>query len=242
MDAYKIIWQGAYPKIADSPSQTWELFYSSYVKSYLERDIRQIVNVSNESHFVKFMSIVAARTGQELNVSDIANNSAITEQTANNWLSVLETSGVIFLLNPYYKNVAKRFIKRPKLYFTDTGLCSYLTEWNTPETLEKGAMSSAVFETFTVMEIIKSYKHNGKSQSFYYYRDSNKVEIDLLLSQNGLFYPIEIKKTGNPKKEDIKAFKTLASLEKIGYGSLICLSSQVYQLTQNTNAVSIWNI
>jgi predicted AAA+ superfamily ATPase len=241
-DTYKIIWRGMYPQIVNKPSLNWELFYSSYLKSYLERDVKQLSNIINESHFLKFLSIVAARTAQELNITEIAKSSEITIQTANNWLSVLEASGVVFLLKPYYKNITKRFVKRPKIYFTDTGLCSYLTEWSSAETLEKGAMSGAIFETFVVNEIVKSYKHNGKNQTFYYSRDSNQVEIDLLISQNGLFYPIEIKKTTNPRKEDIKAFDTLSQFEKIGYGSLVCLTSQIYPLTKTANAISIWNI
>jgi predicted AAA+ superfamily ATPase len=241
-NTYKIIWRGTYPQIVNKPSLNWELFYGSYLKSYLERDVKQLSNIINESHFLKFLSIVAARTAQELNITEIAKSSEITVQTAKSWLSVLEASGVIVLLKPYYKNITKRFVKRPKIYFTDTGLCSYLTEWSSAETLEKGAMSGAIFETFVVNEIVKSYKHNGKNPTFYYYRDSNQVEIDLLISQNGLFYPIEIKKTTNPRKEDIKAFDTLSQFEKIGYGSLICLTSQIYPLTKTANAISIWNI
>jgi predicted AAA+ superfamily ATPase len=241
-DTYKIIWRGSYPQMGNKPSLDWELFYSSYLKSYLERDIKQLTNIINESNFVRFMSIVAAHTGQELNVAEISKTSGITVKTVNEWLSVLEASGIIFLLKPYYKNITKRFVKRPKIYFTDTGLCAYLTEWITPETLEKGAMSEAIFETFVINEVIKSYRHNGKSQAFYYYRDSNRNEIDLLISQNGLFYPIEIKKTANPTKEDIKAFDTLSQFEKIGYSSLICLTNKIYPLTKTVNAISIWNI
>ncbi|MDR2457904.1 MAG: ATP-binding protein [Clostridiales Family XIII bacterium] len=241
-DTYKVIWRGSYPQMINKPSLNWELFYSSYLKSYLERDIKQLTNIISEDNFVRFMCIVAARTGQELNIAEISKTSGTTVKTVNEWLSVLEASGIIFLLKPYYKNITKRFVKRPRIYFTDTGLCSYLTEWITPETLEKGAMSGAIFETFVINEIIKSYKHNGKSQAFYYYRDSNRNEIDLLISRNGLFYPIEIKKTANPSKEDIKAFDTLSQFEKIEYGSLICLTNKIYPLTKTTNAISIWNI
>jgi predicted AAA+ superfamily ATPase len=188
------------------------------------------------------MSIIAARTGQELNIAEISKTSEIIVKTVNEWLSVLEASGIIFLLKPYYKNITKRFVKRPKIYFTDTGLCAYLTEWITPETLEKGAMSGAIFEMFVINEVIKSYRHNGKSQTFYYYRDSNRNEIDLLISRNGLFYPIEIKKTANPTKENIKSFDTFSQFEKIEYASLICLTNKVYPLTKTANAISIWNI
>ena len=240
-ETFEIIWRGSFPHIVNSAAQ-WRLFYSSYVKTYLERDVRQIINIGDETAFLRFMSVAAARTAQILNISDIANNSGVTVKTAERWLSVLQASGVTYLLKPYFSNVSKRFIKRPKLYFTDTGLCAYLTEWTSRQTLEAGAMSGAFFETFVISEILKSYHHNGESPNLYYYRDSNNVEIDLLISQNGLLYPIEIKKTAAPKKDDVKAFDTLAKIAKTGYGSLICLVKENLPLTDSANAVSVWEI
>jgi len=241
-DTFKIIWQGSYPQIVLSGGEHWNLFYSSYVKSYIERDVRQIINIGDELAFHRFMGVVAARTAQPLNMSDIAQNSNITLKTADRWLSILQTSGIVYLLKPYFSNISKRFTKHPKLYFTDTGLCAYLTEWTSPETLAAGAMSGAFFETFVISEILKSYFHNGLTPNLFYYRDSNRVEIDLLISENGLLYPIEIKKTANPKKDDVKAFDTLAAIAKIGYGSLICLVKENIPLSDSVNAVSIWEI
>jgi predicted AAA+ superfamily ATPase len=241
-ETYSILWQGAFPEVIGKNTGDRALFYSSYVRTYIERDIRQLVQVENESAFMKFLCSAAARTGQELNLVDIARDAEVAPNTAKKWLSVLETSGVIYLLKPYYHNVLKRLTKRPKLNFMDTGLCAFLTNWNTPQTLESGAMSGAFFETFVVTEIIKSYYHNGLRPSLYYYRDSNHTEIDLLIEQDGLFYPIEIKKTANPVKKDIKAFDTFSSIEKTGYGSLICLTDHPRPLTQNANAISLWDI
>ncbi|MCL2844398.1 MAG: ATP-binding protein [Chitinivibrionia bacterium] len=238
---FEIIWQGAFPHIVNSATQ-WKMFYSSYVKTYLERDVRQIINIGDETAFFRFMGVVAARTAQVLNISDIAKNADITVKTAEKWLSVLQTSGIVYLLKPYFSNVSKRFTKRPKLYFTDTGLCAHLTEWTSWQTLEAGAMSGAFFETFVICEILKSYHHNGEFPNLHYYRDSNNVEIDLLISQDGLLYPVEIKKTANPKKEDIKAFDTLAKIANTGFGSLICLVKESIPLTSSANAVSIWEI
>ena len=137
----------------------------------------------------------------------------------------------------------KRLTKRPKLYFLDTGLCAYLTDWSSPETLGAGAINGAIFETFVISEIVKSYKHNGLYPSFYYYRDSNQVEIDLLIVQNGVFYPIEIKRTASPDKKMIKNFSILESIgKKRGHGSLICLVDKVLPLTQDTTAISVWHI
>ena len=242
-ETYQIIWKGSFPEMTLKDNDMWALFYSSFVKTYIERDVRQLLNIGNELTFYNFLKVVAARTGQELNLSDIANSLDISLNTVKSWLSVLQTSGVIFLLQPFYENITKRILKRPKLYFTDTGLCSYLTDWNTPETLSSGAMNGAIFETFVITEILKSYKHNGLSPSFYYYRDNNKVEIDLLIAENGVFYPVEIKRTASPNKDMIKNFAVLEALgKKTGYGSLICMTDKILPLMHNANAISVWDI
>ena len=239
---FDIIWQGSYPEIISKDADMWANFYASYVKTYIERDVRQITNVGNETDFMKFLSVVAARTGQELNIADIARNVDIAPNTARAWLSILETSGIVYLLKPYFKNVTKRLIKKPKLYFMDTGLCAYLTSWNSSEALEKGAMNGAFFETFVITEIIKSYHHNGKFPSLYYYRDNMQTEIDLLIEQNGKFYPIEIKKTSNPNKSGVATFDKFASIDPVEYGTLICLTDNIRPLTDKANAISIWDI
>jgi predicted AAA+ superfamily ATPase len=241
-ETFQIIWQGAYPEVINKNADQRSLFYSSYIRFYIERDVRRLINVENESAFQKFLSCAAAKTGQELNLAEIARDAGIAPNTAKSWLSILETSGIVYLLKPYYRNVTKRLTKRPKLYFMDTGLCAYLSNWNTPETLESGAMGGAFFETFVITEIIKSWYHNGRRPAFYYYRDSNQAEIDLLIEQDGLFYPIEIKKTANPGKKDIKAFATFADIEKTGYGSLICLTDHPRPLTPNAGAISVWDM
>ncbi|MCL2435088.1 MAG: ATP-binding protein [Lentimicrobiaceae bacterium] len=239
----RIIWKGSFPEITLKDDDTWAMFYGSYVKTYIERDVRQLINIGNELAFYNFMKVIAARTGQELNLTDISNTMDISLNTIKSWLSVLQTSGIVYLLQPYYENITKRVVKRPKLYFLDTGLCAYLTDWTTPETLASGAMSGAMFETFVVSEIIKSYKHNGLHPPFYYYRDSNQVEIDLLIFQNGVFYPIEIKRTATPDRKMIKHFPVLESFgKKVGYGSLICLTDNVFPLSREVNAISIWDI
>jgi len=242
-ETYRIIWKGSFPEITLKKDDTWSLFYSSFVKTYIERDVRQLLNIGNELSFYNFLKVVAARTGQELNLTDISNSLDISLNTVKSWLSVLQASGIVFLLQPYYENITKRLTKRPKLYFLDTGLCAYLTDWNTPETLASGAMNGAIFETFVISEILKSYKHNGLHPSLYYYRDSNQVEIDLLILQNGVFYPVEIKRTATPDPKMVKHFAVLESFgKKIEYGSLICLTDNVYPLTHNANAISVWDI
>jgi len=242
-ETYQTIWKGSFPEITLKDNDMWSFFYSSFVKTYIERDVRQLLNVGSELEFYNFLKAAASRTGQELNMTDISNSLDISLNTVKSWLSVLQASGIIYLLHPYYENFTKRITKRPKLYFTDTGLCAYLTDWTTPETLSSGAMNGAIFETFVVTEILKSYKHNGLNPNFYYYRDSNKVEIDLLIVENGIFYPVEIKRTANPDKNMIKNFFVLEALgKKTGCGSLICLTDKVVPLTHSANAISVWDI
>lgn len=242
-ETFKTIWKGSFPQIVLEDDNQWSIFYSSYLRTYLERDVRQLLKVGDQMAFLKFLKVVAARTAQELNIADIARNVDIAPNTAKSWLSILEASGVIYLLQPYFNNISKRITKKPKLYFTDTGLCAYLTEWNTPETLEAGAMSGAFFETFVIMEILKSYYHNGEYPSFYYYRDNTSTKIDLLISANDTLYPIEIKKTSNPSKDMIKNFRILEKTnQKMGYGCLICLTDKARPLSENANAISLWDI
>jgi len=216
------------------------LFYGSYIQTYLQRDIRNLINIGNTDKFLKFLRAAAARTGQLLNVKNMAVEVGISLVTAENWLSLLKASGIIYLLEPYHNNITKRLIKTPKLYFLDTGLCAYLTEWSSPETLEAGAMSGAILETFVISEILKSYWHNGKTAPLYFYRDKDKEEIDLLIVDGDTIYPIEIKKTANPDKSSIRHFRVLDKLKKtVGEGSVICLTLTMLPITGNINAVPI---
>jgi predicted AAA+ superfamily ATPase len=241
-ETFEIIWKGSFPGLVTKTDGDWGLFYSSYVKTYLERDVRQLVNVGNELAFHNFLRVMAARTGQELNLSTVAGEAGVTVNTAKSWLSVLKTSGIVYLLQPYHPNVTKRVVKRPKLYFLDTGLAAYLTDWGTPAQLMAGAMGGAIFETFVFGEILKSYVHNGRQPSFYYYRDTNKAEIDLIIAQNGALHPVEIKKTATPDKHMVKNFDLLTNLGKPGYGALVCLTNEPFPLTKTASALSVWDM
>ncbi|MBU4486440.1 MAG: DUF4143 domain-containing protein, partial [Candidatus Delongbacteria bacterium] len=180
----------------------------------------------------------AARTGGLLNMSDLARDADIAPNTAKSWLSILKISGIIYLLEPYFTNISKRLVKSPKLYFLDTGLCTYLTGWSSPETLELGAMSGAMLETWILIEILKSYWHNGRTGNFFYYRDKDMNEIDLLIESDGTIYPIEFKKTASPRKEHIKHFHLLEKLNiPIGEGGVICLCDNYLPIEEN-----IWSI
>jgi predicted AAA+ superfamily ATPase len=208
---FELIWKGSYPKLWTNDKSYWEMFYGSYLSTYIERDISGLKLVSNALDFSKFMRSLAARTAQLLNYADMAKDTGVSLPTIKSWLSILQSGGVIYLLPPYSNNLTNRAIKTPKVYFLDTGLACYLTKWNTPQTLEAGAMSGAMFETYAVSEILKSYWHNGREPNIYFYRnkDSKDKEIDLVLEENGALYPIEIKQKTNPNRADIAAFDIL---------------------------------
>jgi uncharacterized protein len=237
-DLYRSIWRGAFPKVALDESVNRDLFYGSYMQTYLQRDIRDLARVGDEMVFFRFLRATAARTGQLLNLADLARDSDIAPNTVKSWLSILQASGIVYLLQPYYSNVTKRLVKTPKLYFLDTGLCAYLTEWSTPETLEAGAMSGPILETWIMTELLKSYWHNGLRAPFYYYRDKDKKEIDLIIVQDGIAYPLEFKKTASPGKGDVRHFKVLERLKMpIGPGGLICLTEKSLPLTADVQSV-----
>lgn len=251
---YEKIWKGSFPSVAIDGSMSGDLFsgedvfqgmdrdffYSSYLQTYLQRDVKDLTKVGDESAFLKFLYAVAIRTGQELNMSSLSKDVGKTVPTIKNWLSILEASGVIYLLRPYYNRLIRRAIKSPKIYFLDTGLCSYLTEWSTPADLEKGVMNGAMLETYVVAEIIKSYWHNGKREPLYFYRDKDGMEIDLIVQQGSTLYPIEIKKTGSPTKDMVKNFSLLKKKGlDVGKGALICLFDKHMPISVDADIVPV---
>lgn len=236
---YERIFVGGMPGIATNPTMDRDLFFSSYLQTYLERDVRLLVNVSDEMSFLKFIKAIAARTGQILNIADVASDIGVAPNTAKGWLSILRSSGIVYLLESYHSNLNKRLIKSPKIYMTDTGLASYLTEWSSPKTLEAGAMSGAILETWAVIEILKSYWHNGLRAPLYYYRDKDKREIDLLVIKDGGVCPVEFKKSANPGKQDLKHFSVLDGLKlEKKRGFLMSMSKNSLPITQDVDAVS----
>lgn len=239
-ELYKIIWLGSFPELYSNKNINPADFYSSYLRTYIERDVKDLLSISNENTFLKFIQITASRTGQLLNYNDIANNVGISIPTIKNWLSILESSGIIYMLQPYYNNITTRIIKTPKLYFLDTGLCSYLTGCYTSDLLEKGIMGGAIFETYVVSEILKSYWNNGIEPRIYFYRDNNQKEVDILIEENGKIYPVEIKKTASPSKNDIRHFSVLEKLDKeISTGAVISLYKDWFPINDKINAVNI---
>ncbi|MBD5537166.1 MAG: ATP-binding protein [Lachnospiraceae bacterium] len=241
-DIFEKIYRGGMPRMVTDKELLPEDYFGAYMQTYLERDIRDLIAVKDENKFLKFLSCVAARTSQELNLADIAKDVEIDRKTADGWLSILVSSGLVYLLNPYAGNTIKRIVKRPKLYFMDTGLACYLSLWNNPKALELSAMAGAMFETYVVSEIIKSYANHGIDvrSRLCYYRDNNGGEIDLLILENGRLHPIEIKKSADPGKAALKNFGVLEHLpEEIGEGAVLCMTPIVIPLDTKNRLVPI---
>ena len=240
-DIWKIIHRGCLPELVLNKTFDWADFYADYIKTYIERDIRRLTQVADEVSFYKFMTVSAAMSGQLLNLSSLANDVGISVPTAKRWLSVLKTSGIVYLLKPYSNNAIKRAIKIPKLHFLDIGLASYLTRWMTAENLSIGANNGSFFESFVVSEILKSYTNAGKEVDLYFLRDGNKKEIDLLIHENNTLYPIEIKTKAEPDERDIRGFNMLESIKgiNIGDGGVICLANNLLQLNEKNYIIPL---
>lgn len=239
-DIYTKIWLGAFPRVHENDIADRDIFYRSYIQTYIQRDVKDILNISDETSFYKFLTAVAARTGQLLNYADLARDLEIDNKTVKSWISVLEISGLVFLLQPYFSNRSKRIVKAPKLYFLDTGLCSYLTKWPNAASLQAGAMSGAILETYLFSEIIKSYWHCGLEAYVHYYRDTDQKEVDLLIESGDTLYPIEFKKTATPSKTVSKHFHVLEKLgKKVGHGAVICFVEKDIPLSRDVIAIPV---
>lgn len=236
-DTWKRIFLGGYPEVIKGNVSPKD-FYSNYLKTYIERDIRKLTQVADETLFLQFITVAAARTSQLVNYQDMAKECGISEVTAKKWLSLLVTSGIVYLLKPYAVNVEKRVVKTPKLYFMDTGLAAFLTRWTNPEVMQNGAMAGAFFETYVVSEIIKSFANNGEEPPIYFYRDKDKIEIDLLIEQNNTLYPVEIKKTASPNSEDAKNLFITSRLKNVQIGQNVILCNTDKVLTVQKSEVS----
>jgi len=238
---FKDIWLGGFPALIAGPVRDRNLFFSSYLQTYLQRDVKDLAQVGNEAAFLRFLRACAARTGQMLNLSDLARDSDISVPTAKAWLSILQANLQVHLLPPYYTNVTKRLVKAPKLYFLDTGLAAYLTEWSSPQALEAGAMSGAIFETHVFTEIVKSWWHHGRSPQVYYYRDKDGKEIDLLFLQDRRFYPVEIKKSATPRDDWGRMHHPLHRLGvTVAEGGVVCLCQEAVPLGEKSRTIPVF--
>lgn len=242
-EIYDRIFKGSMPAVVSGQNSNSQIFYSSYLSTYIQRDIRELSDSIDSLKFFRFMTAVAARCSQMLNVSDIAQDADINQAQAKAWLQILETLGIIFYLHPYSNNLLKRLVKTPKLYFYDTGLVCHLTRWSSAEVLESGAMNGAILENYVVSEIAKTYLNSGKEPYMYYYRDKDAKEIDLVLEQDGILNPVEIKKTSNPGTELTKVFSLLdkASTPR-GNGAIVCMKPELSAIDKKNYIVPVWMI
>ncbi len=236
-EIWNIIHKGSMPALYQNESDV-DMFYSMYLRKYIEQDVRNATKIGEVLVFFKFMTALASRIGQLLNLNSIANEVGITIPTAQRWLSILAASNIVYILEPYYNNIMKRAVKTPKIYFLDTGLAAYLTKWKTSEVLEAGTMSGNFFENYVIVEIVKSYYNSGELRPpLYFYRDKEKREIDLIIEENGKLYPIEIKKTAKPEKAMIDNFKALEGVKEIGEGGIICMYDNIINLDEKNKVI-----
>lgn len=230
---FERIFKGSMPRLLTTEIER-DRFYMDYVNTYLERDIHLLEQIGKLNEFYDFLVYMAARTSQELNYSAVSKELGISSPTVKEWTTILERSGIIFILRPYHSNITSRIVKTPKMYFTDTGLAAYLCRWPDAATLENGAMAGAYFETYVVSEIVKSYCNAGKKPDIYYYRDADQKEIDLIITEGDRIYPLEIKKSKNPKAPD----KNFGVLEKTGLkvqpGIILCMTDEMIPYDRNT--------
>ncbi|MCM1180461.1 MAG: ATP-binding protein [Clostridium sp.] len=240
---FERIFRGSMPAIVSEQNSNSQIFYSSYLTTYIDRDVKELSNAIDSLKFLHFITAVAARCGQMLNIADIAKDSDINQKLAKDWLGILETLGIIFYLHPYSNNLLKRLVKTPKLYFYDTGLVCYLTKWSSAETLECGAMNGAILENYVVAEIMKTYLNSGREPFIYYYRNKDSKEIDIVLEHDGVLNPIEIKKSSNPGTELIKVFHLLdrSSIPR-SKGAVICMKPELSAIDRENYIVPVWMI
>lgn len=245
-DVGEIFWRifrGSMPSVVNGLNKNSRIFYSSYLSTYIERDVRELSDAIDSLKFLRFITAAAARCSQLLNVADIARDADINQKQAKDWLGILEMLGIVFYLHPYSNNLLKRLVKTPKLYFYDTGLVCYLTKWSSAETLESGAMNGAILENYVVAEIRKTYLGSGREPFLYYYRDKDAKEIDMILEHDGVLNPMEVKKSSNPGPELIKAFSLLdrSSMPR-SKGAVICMKPELSMIDRENLVVPVWMI
>lgn len=242
-EMYSRIWNGAMPGHRSGKFTDRDLFYSSYIQTYIDRDVTEMIPGVDKLAYADFIRAAACRIGQQLNLHDIAQDVSVSDDTAKRWMQVLEKSEVVFFLRPYSNNLLKRTVKTPKMYFFDTGLVSYLTRYSSSDILMNGALNGAILENYAVSEIIKTFRNNAKDCIIHYYRDKDSREIDLVIESNGKLHPMEIKKSVNPGSKLADVFKLLdrGSVPR-GTGAVLCLRESMSAVDRDSLIVPIWMI
>lgn len=243
-DIWSVIHRGSMPELQEK-NVSWDSFYTDYVSAYLERDVRDLINVKDESKFYNFMVACAARTGQLFVASDVGGVVGVDHKTVKAWLSVLQASNIIRIVEPFFPNVDKRLSKTPKIFFLDAGLVCHLTRWTTPEQLRNGAAAGHIFETFVVSEVLKSYMNAGASlRDVWFYRDSKKREIDLVIQEGHALHPVEVKMAATVGSDAVKNFSCLKDIAgyELGFGHVVCQTKEPYFISKDVQAIPVWAI
>ena len=242
-EIYRRIWNGSMPGLISGRFSDRDVFYSSYLQTYIDRDVSELIHLTDKLIFRDFIRAAACRIGQLLNIHDIAQDVGVSDDTAKRWLQVLEKSDIIFYLRPYSNNLLKRTVKTSKMYFFDTGLVSYLTKYSSPDILASGALNGAILENYVVSELLKTYQNNAKECLLWYYRDKEMHEIDMIIESDGMLHPLEVKRSVNPGKELIGTFDILnkGSVPK-GKGALLCMHPTLSAVNSDNYIIPIWMI
>ncbi len=228
IDVFEHIWRGGMPDVLRADAEQRQEYFNSYIETYLMRDVTEEGGITDSVRFRKFLNACAALTAEQVNYKALAEAAEISQPTAKEWLRILQGLGIIYLLQPFANNELKRLTKTPKLYFCDTGLCAYLSMWLTRDTLMNGAASGHYFENHVVIELLKSYAYSPDKANLTYYRDANAKEIDVIIEENGLVHPLEIKKSASPDRREVRKYEVLdkTTLER-GSGGIICMCEEV---------------
>lgn len=240
---YQRIWKGSLPGYVSGKFTDRNVFYSSYLQTYIDRDVSEMVALTDKLLFQDFIRAAACRVGQMLNIHDIAQDVGVSDDTAKRWLQVLEKSDIIFYLRPYSNNLLKRTVKTPKMYFFDTGLVAYLTRYSSPDILQNGALNGAILENYVVSEILKSYQNNAQDCLLWYYRDKSCNEIDMVMESDGQLHPLEIKRSVNPGSELVGAFSILdkGNVPR-GTGAVLCMRPELSAINSQNYIIPVWMV
>lgn len=242
-EIYQRIWKGSMPGLISSRFSDRDVFYSSYLQTYIDRDVSELINLTDKLIFRDFIRAAACRIGQLLNIHAIAQDVGVSDDTAKRWFQVLEKSDIIFYLRPYSNTLLKRTVKTPKLYFFDTGLVAYLTKYSSPDILANGALNGAILENYVVSEVLKTYQNDAKECLLWYYRDKEMHEIDMIIESDGMLHPLEVKRSVNPGSKLIGAFDILnkGTVPK-GKGALLCMRPTLSAVNSDNYIIPIWMI
>ena len=237
-EVFDHIWKGGYSDVQDATGELAQTYYQSYIDNYLISDAVNDEGIENIADFKRFIRACAALVGNLVNYKTLAEASGISEATAKKWLGILQDMDVVYLLEPYSNNELQRLVKTPKLYFCDTGLCAFLTRWLTPESLREGAASGHFYENYVVMELVKNYAYARDSALLSFYRDDKAKEIDIFVEENGAIHPLEIKKSANPEKKEIRKFNVIEKTSlKRGSGGIVCMFPSPFPIDANNSLI-----